>query len=57
MILYWVVVECSPGLHKQGRQIRQEESGMASQNKSHITKQKQKALNQQENAVSKEIGK
>jgi hypothetical protein len=44
-------------LHKQERQIRQEEKSMASQNGGHITKQEQKTLNQQENHVSKEIGK
>lgn len=44
-------------LHKQDCQIRQEERYMASQNKGHITKQEQKTLNQQENQVSKEIGK
>lgn len=44
-------------LYKQDRQIRQEERDMASQNGGHITKQEQKTLNQQENAVSKEIGK
>jgi len=44
-------------LHKQDRQIRQEERAMASQNGSHITKAEQKVLNQQENKVSKEIGK
>jgi len=45
------------GLHKQDRQIRQEERDMASQNGGHITKAEQKVLNQQENKVSKEIGK
>jgi hypothetical protein len=45
------------GLHKQDHQIRQEERIMASQDGGHITKQEQKTLNQQENAVSKEIGK
>jgi len=30
---------------------------MASQNGGHITKQEQKTLNQQENAVSRQIGK
>jgi hypothetical protein len=30
---------------------------LASQNGSHISKQEQKTLNQQENAVSKQIGK
>ena len=44
-------------LHKQDHQIRTEERLMASQNHGHITKQEQKTLNQQENAVSKQIGK
>ncbi len=44
-------------LHREDHQIRQEERDMASQNGGHITKQEQKTLNQQENAVSKEIGK
>jgi CRISPR/Cas system Type II protein with McrA/HNH and RuvC-like nuclease domain len=43
-------------LHKEDRQIRQEERDMASQNGGHITKQEQRVLNQQENAVSKQIG-
>jgi hypothetical protein len=43
-------------LHKEDRQIRREERLMASQNGGHITKQEQKTLNQQENAVSKKIG-
>jgi hypothetical protein len=43
-------------LHKEDRQIRQEERAMASQNGGHITKQEQRTLNQQENAVSKQIG-
>ena len=43
-------------LHKEDRQIRQEERAMASQNGGHITKQEQKTLNQQENAVSRKIG-
>ena len=42
-------------LHKEDRQIRQEERDMASQNGGHITKQEQKTLNQQENAASKQI--
>jgi hypothetical protein len=45
------------GLHKEDRQIRQEERDMAKQNGGHITKGEKKVLNQQENAVSKEIGK
>lgn len=44
-------------LHKEDHQIRSEERLMASQNGGHITKQEQKTLNQQENAVSKQIGK
>ena len=44
-------------LHKEDRQIRKEERLMASQNGGHITKLEQKTLNQQENAVSKQIGK
>jgi hypothetical protein len=43
-------------LHKEDRQIRQEERFMASQNGGHITKQEQRALNQQENRVSRQIG-
>jgi uncharacterized protein HemX len=43
-------------LHKDDRQIRQEERLMASQNGSHITKQEQRTLNQQENKVSGKIG-
>ena len=44
-------------LHKDDHQIRQEERDMASQNKGHITKQEQVTLNQQENKVSRQIGK
>jgi hypothetical protein len=43
-------------LHREDRQIRREERTMASQNGGHITKAEQKALNQQENAVSRQIG-
>ncbi|MCW8278409.1 hypothetical protein IMF27_24965 [Pseudomonas sp. PCH199] len=43
-------------LHKEDHQIRQEERSMASKNGGHITKQEQKRLNQQENAVSHQIG-
>jgi len=42
-------------LHKEDRQIRHEERAMASQNGGHITKQEQRVLNRQENAVSKQI--
>ena len=44
-------------LHRQDHQIRREERLMAGQNGGHITKLEQKSLNQQENALSKEIGK
>ncbi len=43
-------------LHKEDRQIRREERAMASQNGGHITRQEQRTLNQQENAVSRQIG-
>jgi len=44
-------------LHSEDRSIRKEERTMASTNGGHITKAEQKALNQQENQVSKQIGK
>ena len=44
------------GLHRQDRQIRQEERDMASQNGGHLTRQEQRTLNQQENQVSRRIG-
>jgi hypothetical protein len=44
-------------LHREDRQIRQEERDMASQNGGHITKSEQGTLNQQENHVSGQIGK
>ena len=44
-------------LHKEHREIRHEERDMARQNHGHITKLEQKTLNQQENAISKQIGK
>ena len=44
-------------LHRQDHQIRREERLMAGQNGGHLTKLEQKSLNQQENALSKEIGK
>ena len=43
-------------LHAKDHAIRQEERTMASTNGGHITKAEQKALNQQENQVSKRIG-
>jgi hypothetical protein len=43
-------------LHKEDRQIRKEERLMAAQNNGHITKQEQRTLNQQENKVSRQIG-
>ena len=44
-------------LHRKDHQIRREERLMASQNGGHITRAEQKVLNQQENAISKQIGK
>ena len=44
-------------LHSEDRAIRSEERTMASTNNGHITKTEQRALNQQENQVSKQIGK
>jgi hypothetical protein len=43
-------------LHVQDRRVRNEERFMASQNGGHITRQERRALNQQENGISKEIG-
>jgi len=43
-------------LHRQDRTVRGEERFMASQNHGHITKAGQRALNQQENGISREIG-
>jgi len=43
-------------LHREDRQVRQEERAMASQNGGHITKQEQRTLNQQENGISRQIG-
>lgn len=44
-------------LHSEDHAIRQEERTMARTNNGHITKTEQRALNQQENQVSKQIGK
>lgn len=44
-------------LHQEDRNIRKEERIMASQHGGHITKQEQRTLNRQENAVSRQIGK
>jgi len=43
-------------LHGEDHALRQEERSMASTNGGHITKTEQRALNQQENQVSKQIG-
>ncbi len=42
-------------LKAEDKQIRTEERAMAAENGGHITKAEHKALNQQENAVSKQI--
>jgi hypothetical protein len=44
-------------LHSEDHAIRHEERTMASTNNGHITRAEQKSLNQQENQVSKQIGK
>ena len=44
-------------LHRDDRKIRREERLMASQNGGHHTKDEQRVLNQQENAVSGQIAK
>ena len=43
-------------LHREDRAIRQEERTMSKMNGGHITPAEQKALNEQENAVSRQIG-
>ena len=43
-------------LHRQDRSIRREERTMARTNGGHITKAEHRALNQQENQVSRQIG-
>jgi hypothetical protein len=43
-------------LHRDDHQIRQEERDVASQDRSHITRREDYALNQQENRVSRQIG-
>ncbi|MDN0082678.1 hypothetical protein QU487_07935 [Crenobacter sp. SG2305] len=43
-------------LHREDHQIRVEERAMAGQNHGHVTKLEQRTLNQQENAVSRQIG-
>jgi len=43
-------------LHKEDHQIRNEERAMASQDHGHLTKLDQRALKQQENGVSHQIG-
>ena len=43
-------------LHHEDHQIRNEERAMASQDGGHITRGEQAVLNQQENGVSRQIG-
>jgi hypothetical protein len=43
-------------LHREDRFVRAEERFMASQHNGHITRAEQRALNQQENGVSRQIG-
>jgi hypothetical protein len=44
-------------LHSEDHAVRQEERTMASTNGGHVTKAEQRALNQQENQISRQIGK
>lgn len=44
-------------LHRQDHNVRIEERAMARNDGGHITRADQRALNQQENQISKEIGK
>jgi septal ring factor EnvC (AmiA/AmiB activator) len=43
-------------LRREVRSVRQEERTMASLDHGHITRSEQRALNQQENAISRQIG-
>lgn len=43
-------------LHREDRSIRREERYMAAMNGGHITRGEQRVLNQQENQVSRQIG-
>ena len=43
-------------LHREDRFLRREERFMASQHDGHITRSEKRALNQQENGVSRKIG-
>nr|WP_244207874.1 hypothetical protein [Paraburkholderia hospita] len=43
-------------LHRDDHHIRRDERLMASQDGGHITRQEDRALNQQENRVSRQIG-
>lgn len=44
-------------MHREDRTIRHEERAMARTNHGHVTKAEKRALNQQENHVSRQIGK
>lgn len=52
-----ITPERARALHRQDRFVRREERFMARQHHSHITRAEQRALNQQENGISREIGK
>ena len=43
-------------LHREDRAVRGEERAMASLDRGHITRADQRALNQQENRISRQIG-
>ncbi len=44
-------------LHRQDRQVRNQERRMAARNGGHITKAQQRELNRKENRISRKIGK
>jgi hypothetical protein len=43
-------------LHREDRFVRAEERFMASQHRGHLTRAERRALNQQENGISRQIG-
>jgi hypothetical protein len=43
-------------LHQEDRFVRREERFMAAQHNGHVTRIEQRALNQQENGISRQIG-
>lgn len=52
-----ITKEQAQTLRAEDKSVRTDEKAMAAQNNGHITKAEKKALNQQENNISKQIGK